>query len=72
MDTKAKRAAAIGYGLSFLLVLPPAGGITIEDAGHALSAYQFDMPAPAIVAGPVEIEISGSYQASIDITGVVF
>lgn len=45
IDTKAKRAAAIGYGLSFLLVLPPADGIiSIEDAGHALNVYQFDLP----------------------------
>lgn len=46
IDSKAKRAAALGYGLSFLLVLPPAhGGLSIEDAGHALSAYRYDMPA---------------------------
>jgi hypothetical protein len=45
MNTKAKRAAALGYGLAFLLVAPPADGIIgVEDAGHALSAYQFDMP----------------------------
>lgn len=44
MDTKAKRAAALGYGLSFLLVLPPADGtISVNDAGHALNAYQFDI-----------------------------
>jgi hypothetical protein len=45
IDTKAKRAAALGYGLAFLLVAPPADStISVQDAGHALSAYQFDMP----------------------------
>lgn len=45
MDTKAKRAAALGFGLSFTLVLPPAdGSISIEDAGHASTAYRYDMP----------------------------
>jgi hypothetical protein len=46
MDTKTKRAAALGYGLSFLLVLPVAeGAITIAEAGHALSAYSYDITA---------------------------
>lgn len=45
-DSKAKRAAALGFGLSFTLVLPPAdGAISIEDAGHANTAYRYDMPA---------------------------
>lgn len=49
MDTKAKRAAALGYGLSFLLVLPPAdGSLDIPDAGHALNAYRYDMPAAVL------------------------
>lgn len=53
MDTKAKRAAALGYGLSFLLVLPPAAGaISIEMAGHALSAYEFDLAAVAPAHSP--------------------
>jgi len=51
MDTKAKRAAALGYGLSFLLVCPPAdGSISVNDAGHALNAYQFDMPDVEVAA----------------------
>lgn len=45
MDTKTKRAAALGYGLAFLTVLPVAdGAISVEDAGHALAAYSWDMP----------------------------
>jgi hypothetical protein len=45
IDSKAKRSAALGFGLSFLLVLPPAdGSISIENAGHALNAYEFDLP----------------------------
>lgn len=46
MDTKTKRAAALGYGPAFLNILPVADGtISIEDAGQALGAYWFDMPA---------------------------
>lgn len=51
MTTKTKRAAALGYGLSFLLILPVADGtISTADAGHALSAYSFTLapPIPAI------------------------
>ncbi len=41
-DTKAKRAATLGYGLACYLVLPPPdGAISVADAGHALSAYRF-------------------------------
>jgi hypothetical protein len=44
MDTKAKRSAALGYGLSFMLMLPVAeGSISIESAGHALAAYRYDL-----------------------------
>lgn len=52
IDTKAKRAAALGYGLSFLLVLPPADGtISNGDAGHALNAYQFDLSNASLTEG---------------------
>ena len=45
IDTRNKRAAALGFGLASLLVLPAAAGaISIEMAGHALSAYAFDLP----------------------------
>jgi hypothetical protein len=51
-DSKAKRAAALGFGLSFTLVLPPAdGAISIEDAGHASTAYRYDVPALVVVEG---------------------
>jgi hypothetical protein len=44
IDTRNKRAAAIGFGLSFLLVLPGAEGVlSVESAGHALSAYRYDL-----------------------------
>lgn len=46
MNTKAKRAAALGFGLSFLFVAPPAhGAIDMPDAGQALNAYRYDLPA---------------------------
>ncbi len=51
IDSKAKRAAALGYGLSFLLVCPPASGsLSIPDAGHALNAYRYDMPALTVLS----------------------
>jgi hypothetical protein len=63
IDTKAKRAAALGYGLSFLLVIPPADGtIDIEDAGHALSAYRFNLP-ELTIADPLPL---GMFVASLD------
>lgn len=44
IDTRNKRAAALGFGLASLLVLPAAeGALTVESAGHALSAYRYDL-----------------------------
>ena len=51
MTTKTKRAAALGYSLSFLLVLPVADGtIGIADAGHALSAYSITISTSVLPA----------------------
>lgn len=55
LDTRNKRAAALGYGLSFLVVLPQAdGAISVEDAGHALSAYAYDIAQPQPSPTPVQ------------------
>lgn len=68
IDTKAKRAAALGYGLSFLLVLPPAhGALNIEDAGHALNAYRYDLPELVIEDPPTLVSL-GTY--GLDVVGV--
>jgi hypothetical protein len=51
IDTRNKRAAAIGFGLASLLVLPAAeGALSVESAGHALSAYRYDLADVVILA----------------------
>jgi len=51
IDTRNKRAAALGFGLASLLVLPAAeGALTVESAGHALSAYRYDLADLVVVA----------------------
>lgn len=41
MDTRTKRAAALGYGLAFLTILPAT--LDIPGAGQALGAYSYDL-----------------------------
>lgn len=43
-DTRNHRSAALGFGLSFLSILPVAdGAISIEAAGQGVAAYYFDL-----------------------------
>lgn len=53
MDTKAKRAAALGFGTIALVLPVAAGALSVESSGQALGAYYFDLD--DVVLGTVDV-----------------
>ena len=67
VDTRNKRASAIGVGLSVALLLPLADG-TVGQADRQQTAYQYSGIAAA-VSQIVVVEIAGSYEPTAQIAG---
>lgn len=62
MTTRNLRAAALGFGLPFILALPtPDGSISIANCAALAHAYQTELVAPEVVVVPdtMPLEIGG-------------
>lgn len=68
-DSKDLRAAALSFGLPFLLVPPVAdGAIAIDDAAHALASYRYDL-ADVEIEDPEPVRMAGRYSPTLALGG---
>ncbi len=64
-DTRAKRGAALGFGLPFTVVLPPAVGdddLTIQDCAQAMWSYRYRFSQPFSEIEAVNLHSTGRVQ----------
>lgn len=67
LDTKAKRAAALGFGTLALVLPVAAGALDIPAAGQALGAYVWDYEDSDIIIP--RLSVVGRYPSTIGIVG---